>query len=102
MTFDRGKWISLDSCEVLHGQFRMNGTIDTTSITTLFIDGYPIMPMILEPGKIDITISNIKFDITGTELNDSLYSFIAHKHKLDLRAEELERLESQMIMNGYA
>ena len=102
MTFDRGKWISLDSCEVLHGQFRMNGTIDTTSITTLFIDGYPIMPMILEPGKIDITISDIKFDITGTELNDSLYSFIAHKHKLDLRAEELERLESQMIMNGYA
>lgn len=102
MTFDGNKWISLDSCEVLHGQFRMNGTIDTTLITTLFIDGQPIMPMILEPGKIDITISNIKFNVAGTELNDSLYSFISHKHKLDLRAAELERLESQMIMNGYA
>ena len=101
MTFDGNQWRSLDSCEVLHGQFRMNGVTDTTLITTLFIEGQPIMPMILETGKIDITISDIKLKVEGTKLNDSLYNFIAHKHKLDLRAAELERLESQMIMNGY-
>lgn len=94
-------WKVLDSCEVLHGQFRMNGNTDTAQITTLFLDGQPIMPLILEPGKIDITISNIKLKVEGTQLNDSLYNFITRKHKLDLRATELERMEAQMIINGH-
>ena len=39
--------------------------------------------------------------VEGSPLNDSLYGFIAEKYKLDLRAVELERIEPQMIMNGY-
>lgn len=92
----------LDSCEVLHGQFRMKGKIDSNMIVTLFLDGQPVMPMILEPGKMDITISNIMLKVEGTPLNDSLYGFIARKYKLDLRVIELERMESQMIMNGFS
>lgn len=91
----------LNSCEVLHGQFRMKGRVDSTIITTLYLNGQPLMPMILEPGKTDVTISNIKLKAEGTPLNDSLYKFIARKYQLDLRAIELERLEAQMIMNGY-
>lgn len=100
-TSDNGTWRTLDSCEVLHGQFLMKGKTDSTLITTLFVDGHPMMPMILEPGKIDITVSDIMIKAEGTPLNDSLYQFIAHKYKLDLRAIELERMEAQMIMNGY-
>lgn len=100
-TSDNGKWMSLDSCEVLHGQFLMKGRTDSTLIATLFLDGQPMMPMILEPGKINITISNIMLKAEGTPLNDSLYEFIARKYKLDLRTIEMERMEARMIMNGY-
>lgn len=98
---ENGVWRTLDSCEVLHGQFCMKGKTDSTLITTLFLDGHPLMPMILEPGKIDITVSNIALKAAGTPLNDSLYKFIARKYQLDLRAAELDRTEAQMIMNGY-
>ena len=96
-----GVWMTLDSCEVLHGQFRMKGKADTTLIATLFLDEHPMMPMIVEPGKIDITVSNIMLKAAGTPLNDSLYKFIANKYHLDLRAAELERVEARMIMDGY-
>lgn len=101
-TSENGEWRVLDSCEVLHGQFRMKGMIDSTLIATLFLDGQPMMPMILEPGKIDITVSNIALKAAGTPLNDSLYKFIARKYQLDLRTIELDRMEAQMIMNGDA
>lgn len=101
MTSEDNVWRMLDSCEVLHGKFRMAGKADSTLIATLFLDGSPIMPLIVEPGRMEVIISNIHLGVSGTPLNDSLYSFIARKYKLDFRAMELERLESQMIMNGY-
>lgn len=101
MTSEDNVWRMLDSCEVLHGKFRMAGKADSTLIATLFLDGNPIMPLIVEPGRMEVVISNIHLGVSGTPLNDSLYSFIARKYKLDFRAMELERLESQMIMNGY-
>lgn len=101
-TTDSEVWRTLDSCEVLHGKFLMKGKVDSNVIATLFIDGQPIMPMILEPGKINVTISNPVFKVEGTLLNDSLYAFIARKYKLDMRVIELERIEAQMIMNGYS
>ena len=100
MTSVDNVWHMLDSCEVLHGKFLMNGRADSNMIATLFLDGQPIMPVIVEPGKLDVTISNIMLKVAGTPLNDSLYAFIARKYKLDLRAVDMERMESQMIMNG--
>lgn len=102
MTSDNKEWKMLDSCEVLHGQFQMDGKVDSNMIVTLFLDGEPIMPLILEPGKMDVTISNLVFKVAGTPLNDSLYNFISRKYKLDMRAVEINRVESQMIMNGYS
>ena len=100
MTAEDNDWRMLDSCEVLHGQFQMKGKVDSNMITTLFLDGHPIMPVILEPGNMDVTISKMVFKVEGTPLNDSLYAFIARKYKLDMRFVEMERMESQMIMNG--
>ena len=98
---DDNTWHVVDSCEVVHGQFSMRGRADSVLMATLFVDGQPMMPMILEPGKIDITVSNMMLKAAGTPLNDSLYKFIASKYKLDLRVLELEHMEAQMIMNGY-
>ena len=98
---DDNTWQILDSCEVVHGHFFMRGRADSVLMATLFVDGQPMMPMILEPGKIDITVSNMILKAAGTPLNDSLYKFIANKYKLDLRVLELDHMEAQMIMNGY-
>lgn len=100
MVTEDNEWKMLDSCEVLHGQFEMKGKVDSNVVTTLFLDGYPIMPVILEPGNMDVTISKMVFKVEGTPLNDSLYAFIARKYRLDMRFVEMERMESQMIMNG--
>lgn len=94
-------WHTLDSCEVIHGQFRMKGKADSVRVATLFLDEHAVMPVIVEPGKIDITVSNIALKAQGSPLNDSLYRFIAQKHQLDLRAAELDRLEARMIIDGY-
>ena len=102
MTAENDEWRMLDSCEVLHGQFEMRGKVDSCMITTLFLDGHPIMPVILEPGNMDVTISKMVFKVGGTPLNDSLYAFIARKYRLDMRFVEMERMESQMIMNGHS
>lgn len=102
MTAVENQWELIDSCELLHGSFRMNGRVDSTMIATLFLDGQAVMPLIIEPGKIDVVISDLMLNVSGAPLNDSLYAFIAEKYKLDLRAVELERIEPQMIMNGYA
>ena len=102
MTAVDNQWQLIDSCELLHGSFRMNGRVDSTVIATLFLDGEAVMPLILEPGKIDVVISDFMLDVSGAPLNDSLYAFIAEKYKLDLRVVELERIEPQMIMNGHS
>ena len=94
-------WKTIDSCEVLHGQFRMMGKLDSVMMATLFVDDVPLMPIVLEPGKTDVVITDMEIKAKGTPFNDSLYNFLIRKHKLELRALELERLESQMIMNGY-
>lgn len=95
-----GEWESLDSCEVTHGLFALRGTVDTVTMTTLFVDDMPVMPVILEPGKMDVDISNLELRVSGTPLNDKLYAFIDSKNKLDSRLMELGHTESQMIMNG--
>lgn len=102
MTAVENQWELIDSCELLHGSFRMKGRVDSTMVATLFLDGQAVMPLIIEPGKIDVVISDLMLNVSGAPLNDSLYAFIAEKYKLDLRAVELERIEPQMIMNGYA
>ncbi|MBE6291410.1 MAG: DUF4369 domain-containing protein [Bacteroidales bacterium] len=94
-------WKVIDSCEVLHGQFKMKGKLDSVIVATLFVDGNPLMPVVLEGGKTDVLISDMEIRAKGTPLNDSLYGFLFRKHKLELKVMELERLESQMIMNGY-
>ncbi len=59
-------WKSIDSCEVIHGEFAMKGTVDSTMMTTLFMDDMPILPMVLEKGTIEIKISDLETKVSGT------------------------------------
>ena len=92
--------IKVDSAEVVHGLFRMEGKIDSTVIASLYMDDQNIMPLVMEKGKIQIKIDNTILMASGTPLNNRLYDFIARKNALEDRAYEVERKESRMIMDG--
>lgn len=92
--------VNMDSAEVIHGLFSMNGIVDSAVIASLYMDDQSIMPFVVEKGNIYIKIENARITVSGTPLNDRLYEFVGKKNSLDDRAYELERRESRMIMDG--
>ncbi|MFV0402706.1 MAG: DUF4369 domain-containing protein [Bacteroides graminisolvens] len=99
-TLRNGEWFSLDSAEVVHGTFKMKGSVDSIMMVTLYMDDESIMPLVVEDGNIKISIDNTQMSAKGTPLNDALYEFIEKKNSMDLKIEELERKEARMVMNG--
>jgi len=98
--FNDGQMTSVDSAEVVHGLFTMKGKLDSAVMVMLYMDDMSIMPLILEKGNINIRIDNANILANGTPLNDRLYEFFSKKNSLDERADELERREAQLIMDG--
>lgn len=94
--------LNVDSAEVVHGMFKMQGEIDTTMIASLYMDDQSIMPLVMEKGSIEIQIDNARITVKGTPLNEKLYDFVGKKSSLDDRAYEVERMESRMIMDGQS
>lgn len=95
-----GTMTAIDSAEVIHGLFSMKGKMDSVEMVMLYMDDASIMPIILEKGHISINIDNTQIKAKGTLLNDRLYSFFSKKNLLDERADELERKEAKMILDG--
>ena len=99
-TLSDGGWVKLDSAEVIHGLFSMNGKIDSVQMVTLYMDEQSIMPLVLESGKIKIDITITELKASGTSLNDALYEFIDKKNIMDANIEELDNKETRMVMDG--
>ena len=95
-----GQWVKLDSAEVIHGLFSMKGKVDSVMMATLYMDDEAILPLVVEGGDIEVTITNTQLQVKGSPLNDALYEFIEKKNSLDLQIEELERKEARMVMEG--
>ncbi len=96
------RMLNVDSAEVVHGIFKMEGIADSATLASLYMDDESIMPFVIEKGEIAIDINRAYIKVSGTPLNDHLYDFVAKKTSLDDRAYELERKESRMIMDGIA
>ena len=64
------------------------------------MDDESIMPIVLERGKVTVTISNMEIKAEGTPLNTALYEFIRKKNELEVSIEELEQKETRMVMDG--
>lgn len=94
------EWVKLDSAEVVHGLFSMKGKMDSVQMVTLYMDEESIMPIVLESGKITVTISNTDLKAVGTPLNTALYEFIDKRNKLEESIAELERKETTLVMEG--
>ena len=92
--------VKIDSAEVIHGIFSMEGIVDSAVIASLYMDDESIMPFVVEDGDIKIQIDNARMIVSGTPLNDKLYDFVKSKSVLEDRAYEVERMESRMIMDG--
>ena len=84
----------------LHGHFKMKGRADSVMMVTLYMDHEGIMPLVLEDGKIVVSISNTQLIAKGTPLNDKLYEFIDKRNSLEVKIEELERKEARMVLDG--
>ena len=67
-TLQDGQWVNVDSAEVIHGHFKMKGRADSVMMVTLYMDHEGIMPLVLEDGKIVISISNTQLIAKGTPL----------------------------------
>lgn len=93
-------WVKLDSAEIVHGLFSMKGKVDSIAMATIFLDEESIMPLVLEDGKIEVSISQLQFTAKGTPMNNALYEFIEKRSDLELQVEELHRKEARMVMEG--
>lgn len=91
---------SIDSCKVLHGQFDMSGAIDSAMMVRLYM-GNENFPMVLEPGRVTINISNNLVKIEGTELNNRLYAFLSKRDSIKVIYDDLPNRESRMYLDGY-
>lgn len=93
-------WHSIDSCEVIHGEFSMKGEADSTMMATLFMDNMAILPLVVEKGTMKVTMSGTETKVDGTPLNEALYDFLHKQSELENKVQELFHKESQMILNG--
>lgn len=99
-TLQDGEWVAVDSAEVVHGLFSMKGPVDSVVMVTLYMGNEGIMPLVLEDGKIEVSIANTQLSAKGTLLNNQLYEFINKRNELEIRIEELDRKEARMVLDG--
>ena len=98
--YDNNDLRNIDSAYVTHGKFAFKGSMDTTTMANLFIGNQSLMPVVLEGGDIVLTIDDIRQNVSGSPLNDSLYAFIQRKTQIDNQLAELPRKEGRMVMDG--
>ncbi|MBQ9676987.1 MAG: DUF4369 domain-containing protein [Prevotella sp.] len=91
---------TIDSCDVVHGEFHFTGLLDTVRMASLYMDDESIMPVVLEKGDITIRIDNVRQLVGGTPMNDSLYKFIDKHNQLTNQMNELSHKQSQMLLEG--
>ena len=78
-----GDWVSVDSSEVVHGCFKMKGPVDSVRMVTLYLNNEPLMPLVLENGRVKVDLAPGSFVARGTPLNDLLYDFIERRNELE-------------------
>ena len=91
---------SLDSCDVVHGQFQFNGAFDTIRMANIFMDDESVMPLVLETGDITVKIDNTQQTVSGTPLNDELFKFFNKYSQIKNQEAELVHTHDRAIMDG--
>ena len=90
----------VDSCDVVHGQFHFNGTLDSVRMANIFMDDDPVLPLVLESGSIVVKLDDTQQVVSGTPLNDKLFGFFKKYQQLQNQQRELVHRHDQAIMDG--
>ena len=90
----------IDSTEMVHGQFHFTGTTDSVRFATLFIDNGVAFPLVLEGGDIQVKFNLGQTQLSGTPLNDKLYTYLKSSDSLQLQLNELQHRFDRAIMDG--
>ena len=91
---------TIDSCDVVHGQFHFEGTFDSVRMANIFMDDESVLPLVIENGDINIKIDNTQQTVSGTPLNDKLFKFFNKYNQMKNQENELVHKHDQAIMNG--
>lgn len=91
---------TIDSCEVVHGQFHFSGPFEEVMMAHIFMGDQQVIPLILEEGNIHVTLDLAKQEAFGTPLNDSLASFRNQYNQIQTMRNELVHRHDQAIMDG--
>lgn len=92
---------NIDSCDVVHGEFKFNGSYDSTKVVMICMNNEAILPVVLEEGDIVVSLNNADVSCKGTELNDSLNSFLKAYEKLNNQLQDLARQMSKAEYDFY-
>ena len=90
----------IDSCDVVHGQFHFQGSVDSAKMANIFMDDEPVLPLVLESGCITVKLDDTQQVVSGTPLNDKLFGFFKKYQQLQNQQMELVHKHDQAIMNG--
>ena len=94
--------ITLDSCEVVHGNFSFKGTLDSVQVTQIYMDDMNLQfPIVLEEGDIQLKLDNTLLRVSGTPLNEKLNTFWTKFTQLRNQFIEIDHEEGVSIMNGH-
>ena len=91
---------NIDSCDVVHGQFKFCGNLDSTKMANIFMDDEAVLPLVLESGDISVKLDDAQQVVSGTPLNDKLFKFFKKYQQLQNQQMELVHKHDQAIMNG--
>ena len=94
--------ITLDSCEVVHGNFSFKGTLDSVQVAQIYMDDMNLQfPIVLEEGDIQLKLDNTLLRVSGTPLNEKLNTFWTKFTQLRNQFIEIDHEEVVSIMNGH-
>lgn len=92
--------VDLDSCKVVHGRFNFAGAVDTVRMAMLYTGNECVMPLIIEHGDFSIQVDNARQCVSGSPLNDKLYSFFKKRNRYDNELWELQQKAIRMMREG--
>ena len=94
--------ITLDSCEVVHGNFSFKCTLDSVQVAQIYMDDMNLQfPIVLEEGDIQLKLDNTLLRVSGTPLNEKLNTFWTKFTQLRNQFIEIDHEEGVSIMNGH-
>lgn len=92
----------VDSCKVVHGEFRFFGEIDTAVLAQLYIGKESVIPIVLESGSVKIIVDNARQLVQGGKLNERLSRFTRKRDKLENQLWEIDQEYYNKLKNGTA